>query len=64
MDSENKNKIHKNHKNFMDEARCMCGQLVAKIRGKNLELKCKRCKRIVSIPYSGLKEIECTIALH
>lgn len=40
------------------EARCECGQLIAKLRGDNLEVKCKRCKRIVSIPYSNLKESE------
>ena len=44
------------------EARCECGQLIAKIRGDNLELKCKRCKRIVSISYSSLKETEITLA--
>ena len=40
------------------EVRCECGQLIAKLRGDNLEVKCKRCKRIVSIPYSNLKESE------
>lgn len=40
------------------EARCECGQLIAKIRGDNLELKCKRCKRIISISYNSLKETD------
>ena len=40
------------------EARCECGQLIAKLRGDNLEVKCKRCKRIVSISYDRLKENE------
>ena len=40
------------------EARCECGQLIAKLRGENLEIKCKRCKRIVSISYTKLKESE------
>ncbi len=44
------------------EARCECGQLIAKIRGDNLELKCKRCKRIVSISYNSLKETEIILA--
>ena len=34
------------------EARCECGQLIAKLRSDGVELKCKRCKRIVVIPYS------------
>lgn len=37
------------------EARCECGQLMAKVRMDGLELKCKRCKRIVLIPF-GLIE--------
>lgn len=40
------------------EARCECGQLIAKLRGDNLEVKCKRCKRIVTISYDNLKESE------
>ena len=44
------------------EARCECGQLIAKIRGDNLELKCKRCKRIVSISYDRLKKSEIILA--
>ena len=34
------------------EARCECGQLIAKLRNDGVELKCKRCKRIVVVPYS------------
>ena len=34
------------------DARCECGQLIAKLRNNGVELKCKRCKRIVVIPYS------------
>ena len=37
------------------ETRCECGQLVAKVRGEGLELKCKRCKRIVVIPFSSIE---------
>lgn len=36
-----------------DEARCDCGHLVAKLRTSGVELKCKRCKRLVIIPYSA-----------
>ena len=36
------------------EARCECGQLIAKLRRDGVELKCKRCKRILVIPYSRM----------
>jgi hypothetical protein len=38
-----------------DETRCECGQLIAKVVGGGLELKCKRCKRIVMIPFSSIQ---------
>jgi len=34
------------------EARCDCGHLVAKLLTSGVELKCKRCKRLVIIPYT------------
>jgi phage FluMu protein Com len=37
------------------ETRCACGQLIAKVRGQGLELKCKRCKRIIIIPFASIK---------
>lgn len=37
------------------ETRCECGQLMAKVRRQGLELKCKRCKRIVVIPFSSIE---------
>ena len=37
------------------ETRCECGQLIAKVVGGGLELKCKRCKRIVMIPFSSIE---------
>ncbi|GMV50621.1 MAG: hypothetical protein NBKEAIPA_00680 [Nitrospirae bacterium] len=37
------------------ETRCECGQLIAKVRGQGLELKCKRCKRIVIIPFTSIE---------
>ena len=37
------------------ETRCECGQLIAKVRGHALELKCKRCKRIVTIPFHSIE---------
>lgn len=38
-----------------NETRCQCGQLMAKVGHQGLELKCKRCKRIVFIPFSAIK---------
>ena len=37
------------------EARCECGQLIAKLRETGLELKCKRCKRIILLPFSRIE---------
>lgn len=37
------------------ETRCECGQLIAKMCGQGIELKCKRCKRIVIIPFSSIE---------
>jgi phage FluMu protein Com len=37
------------------ETRCECGQLIAKVCGRGLELKCKRCKRIVIIPFTSIE---------
>jgi len=38
-----------------NETRCECGQLIAKVHGQGIELKCKRCKRIVVIPFSSIE---------
>ena len=43
------------HSSDCGETRCECGQRIAKVRGQGLELKCKRCKRIVVIPLSSIK---------
>ena len=43
------------HSAGCDETRCECGQLIAKVGGQGLELKCKRCKRIIVIPFSSIK---------
>jgi len=43
------------HSTDCGETRCECGQLIAKVRGQGLELKCKRCKRIVVIPFSSIE---------
>ena len=36
------------------EARCHCGQLMAILKKDGVELKCKRCKRLVFIPFTVL----------
>lgn len=46
---------HISHSADCGETRCACGQLIAKVREQGLELKCKRCKRIVVIPFSSIK---------
>jgi phage FluMu protein Com len=43
------------HSTHCRETRCECGQLIAKVRGQGLELKCKRCKRIIVIPFTSIK---------
>jgi len=37
------------------EARCECGQLMAKLLEDGIELKCKRCRRIVLIPFAAIE---------
>jgi len=37
------------------ETRCECGQLIAKLQQDGIELKCKRCKRIVMIPFASIE---------
>jgi phage FluMu protein Com len=37
------------------DARCECGSLLARITARGVELKCRRCKRIVVIPLDDPK---------
>jgi len=48
-------KLEINRRSDRSETRCECGQLIAKVRGQGLELKCKRCKRIVLIPFASIE---------
>jgi hypothetical protein len=32
--------------------RCACGSLLARLSAHGVELKCRRCKRVVVIPWS------------
>jgi phage FluMu protein Com len=36
------------------ELRCECGNLLARLTEEGVELKCRRCKRIVVIPFTGM----------
>jgi len=33
------------------ESRCQCGSLLARLCPEGVELKCRRCKRVVIIPW-------------
>ncbi len=35
------------------EHRCVCGSLLARLRPEGVELKCRRCKRVVLVPWSS-----------
>ncbi|WP_447974142.1 hypothetical protein [Nitrospira sp. Kam-Ns4a] len=37
-----------------DEFRCECGQLMARWLQEGIQLKCKRCRRLVVIPFSEI----------
>jgi len=36
-----------------DDCRCLCGNLLARLVGDRVELKCRRCKRTHLIPIAG-----------
>jgi hypothetical protein len=38
------------------DVRCCCGSLLAKLVPGGVELKCRRCKRIVTIPLTDGEE--------
>jgi len=38
------------------DERCECGNLIAKLTDKTVEIKCRRCKRIHIIPMDMLNE--------
>ncbi|CUQ66855.1 protein of unknown function [Candidatus Nitrospira inopinata] len=38
-----------------DDVRCLCGQLLARLVENGVELKCKRCRRLVTIPLSRIR---------
>ncbi|HEY7166501.1 MAG TPA: hypothetical protein VIB79_18155 [Candidatus Binatia bacterium] len=38
------------HESQVSSIRCGCGNLLARMVGGKIELKCKRCKRIIVVP--------------
>jgi hypothetical protein len=38
-----------------EDIRCLCGQLLARLVENGIELKCKRCRRLVTIPLSRIR---------
>jgi phage FluMu protein Com len=36
-----------------DDLRCACGNLIARLVAGRLELKCRRCKRTITLPISS-----------
>lgn len=46
-----------------EELRCLCGSLLARALDEGIELRCRRCKRVVIIPYSEVKGAESVIRL-
>ena len=40
-----------------EELRCECGSLVARLVEDGLEIKCRRCKRILVIPITLTMEV-------
>lgn len=39
-----------------DEARCLCGRLLARLTQQGIELKCARCRRVVLIEWSRVRD--------
>jgi hypothetical protein len=39
-----------------DESRCLCGRLLARLTDAGIELKCPRCRRVVVIGWSAVRD--------
>jgi hypothetical protein len=39
-----------------DEARCLCGRLLARLTAQGIELKCARCRRVVVIDWNRVQD--------
>ncbi len=38
-----------------DQVRCLCGRLLARWVPDGIQVKCKRCRRIVTIPFAEIE---------
>jgi phage FluMu protein Com len=45
------------------ECRCLCGQLLARWIPGGIELKCKRCRRIVTLPLGRTESVPQRVVL-
>jgi hypothetical protein len=39
-----------------EESRCVCGRLLARLTDAGIELKCPRCRRVVVIGWSAVRD--------
>jgi len=40
------------------DCRCTCGNLVARLNEQGVELKCRRCKRLIVVPWQSMERGE------
>ncbi len=40
-----------------EELRCICNKLLCVIKGDTIEIKCNKCKRLVTIYTQGVKDV-------
>jgi hypothetical protein len=45
-----------------DDVRCRCGQLVARWGEQAIEIKCKRCRRLVKIAFDDMEGVPPVLA--
>jgi phage FluMu protein Com len=39
-----------------EDCRCGCGALICRLTEAGVEIRCRRCKTITFIPYSGMEK--------
>ncbi len=42
----------------MDNLKCPCGKIVCQIEGDTIIIKCRHCKRYISIKTNGIVKVE------
>jgi hypothetical protein len=47
-----------------EDLRCRCGSLMARVTARGIELKCRRCKRVVLVAATDLRRGWTAVALH